>query len=160
MGDFDEDQTLLNEEASKRKGAEPHLSHWIRFLLAIHEEEAIHREPLSLLSLSGPSSSGTEFVRSAAIVRGGLTTTIIDVSESRLSSNQENLSVFSQLDDMSTSVLQYIRANAGEEQKETLACLSHHINCIIANAGLVSARLAQDMVDSISYLGSLAMYDL
>ena len=160
MGDFDEDQTLLNEEASKRKGAEPHLSHWIRFLLAIHEEEAIHREPLSLLSLSGPSSSGTEFVRSAAIVRGGLTTTIIDVSESRLSSNQENLSVFSQLDDMSTSVLQYIRANAGEEQKETLACLSHHINCIIAKAGLVTARLDQDMVDSISYLGSLALHDL
>lgn len=145
-----------NEEMERKKKSLAHLSRWIKFLLAVFEEESIRREVLCLASLSTVSSAPSATVEASMILRGGMTS-ILAASQSP--SSQDN-TAFGRLDALATKVLRHLQLSSSDNLSTSLRHDVHRITSTVAKAGLVMSKLDQDLVESLAFLGASALNEI
>lgn len=145
-----------NEEMERKKKSLAHLSRWIRFLLAVFEEESIRREVLCLASLSTVSSAPSSTVEASMILRGGMTSVLV---ASHSPSSQDN-TAFGRLDAFATKVFRHLQLSSSDNLSTSLRHDVHRITSTVAKAGLVMSKLEQDLVESLSFLGASALNEI
>jgi len=145
-----------NEEMERRKKSLAHLTRWIKFLLAVFEEESTRREVLCLASLANVSSASSATVEASVILRGGMTSVL--VASHSLSSL--DTTAFGRLDALAVKVSRHLQLSSGNNLSTTLRHVVHRITSTIAKAGLVMTKLDQDLVESLSFLGASALNEM
>ena len=146
-----------NEEIARKKKSLSHLSRWIKFLLAVFEEESIRREVLCLASLSTVSSAPSATVEASMIIRGGMTSVLVASHSPSIS--QEN-TAFGRLDAFATKVFRHLQLSSSDNLSTSLRHDVHRITSTVAKAGLVMSKLDQDLVESLAFLGASALNEI
>ena len=145
-----------SEEMERKKKSLAHLSRWIKFLLAVFEEESIRREVLCLTSLSNISSASSATMEASMILRGGMTSVVV----ASCSSSSEDTTAFGRLDALAVKVFRHLQLSSSDSLSVSLRHVVHRIAATVAKAGLVMSKLDQDIIESLTFLGASALNEM
>ena len=145
-----------SEEMERKKKSLAHLSRWIKFLLAVFEEESIRREVLCLTSLSNISSASSATMEASVILRGGMTSVVVASS----SPSSEDTTAFGRLDALAVKVFRHLQLSSSDSLSVSLRHAVHRIAATVAKAGLVMSKLDQDIIESLTFLGASALNEM